>query len=141
LRLEIVAQFSLHADAIATKRDLAELAELEVTLMREHAKTQERILRSDERISQSNERISASEAQLSSEINSVKLKISEMNEQLNLKIAESSAQLNLKLSQSNERIAERHTRIAETKTETVKWTLGFMAVQTGILFAAIKFAA
>ncbi len=134
LRLEIVAQFSLHADAMATKRDLAEL---EVTLMREHAKTQERISRSDERISQTNERISqtnerisASEARLSSEINSVKLKISEMNEQLNLK-----------LSQSNERIAETHTRIAETKTETLKWTLGFMVAQTGILFAAIKFAA
>ncbi len=120
LRSEIVAQFSLHAEAMATKRDLTEL---EMKLMREHATTQERI-------SQTNERISISEARLSSEIYSV-----------NLKIAELSTQLNLKISQSNERIAETHSRIAETKTETLKWTLGFMVAQTGILFAAIKFAA
>jgi hypothetical protein len=138
LRLEIDGRYLLHAETIATKRDLLEL---ETKLMHEHDKTQERISRSDERISQTNERISISEVRLSSEINSVKLKIFEMNEQLNLKIAELSTQLNLKISQSNERIAETHTRIAETKTETLKWTLGFMVAQTGILFAAITFAA
>ncbi len=70
----------------------------------------------------------------------MKLKISEMNEQLNLKIAESNAHLNLKLSESAERIAQTHTRIAQTKTETLKWTLGFMVAQAGIFFAAVKFA-
>jgi hypothetical protein len=83
LRVEIDGRIALSVQNLATTRDLKEL---EVRLIQEHSKTQDRI------------------------------------------------------SQSNERIAETHTRIAETKTETLKWTLGFMVAQTGILFAAIKFA-
>lgn len=109
LREEIDARYSLHAQVIATKRDLAEL---ELKLMKEHART-------NERISQSNERISQLETSLRSEINEVKLKIAE----------------------SNERIANIGAQIAESKVETLKWTAGFMLAQSGMLFAAIKYAA
>ena len=106
---EIDARYSLHAQVIVTKRDLAEL---ELKLMREHART-------NERISLCNERISSLETSLRSEINDV----------------------NLKIADSNERIAKIGVQIAESKVETLKWTAGFMLAQSGMLFAAIKYAA
>jgi hypothetical protein len=99
LRQEIDGRYSLHAQVLATKRDLADV---ELKIMNSQTQMQERI--------------SNLETGLRNEINDVKLK----------------------LGQTNERIADTHFRIAESSRDTLKWILGFMVAQTGMLLAVFK---
>ncbi len=54
-------RYSLHAQVLATKRDLADL---ELKLMREMSQSSERIAQTNERVSQTNERIAQLETRL-----------------------------------------------------------------------------
>ena len=96
-------RYSLHAQVLATKRDLADL---EVKLVREMA---QRIDQTNERISQSNERISQMELSLRADIHDTRLGIAKVYE-----------------------------RVAESKSEIIKWNLGALIALAGMLIAVIK---
>lgn len=102
-------RYAVHASQLAMKSDLAEL-KLEV--MRELTKINDRISQCNERISQCSERISQSNERIS--------------------------QTHERISQTNERVSSTDARIAEMKAELIKWMLGAMVAQTGLLIAAMR---
>ncbi len=110
LERDIVERYSLHAQVLATKRDLADL---EIRIMREMAQrndqTNERISQSNERVSQTNERISHMEVALRSDINETRLSIAKLFE-----------------------------RVAESKSEIIKWNLGALIAVAGVFLAFSK---
>lgn len=125
LQREIDAHYGLHSQVLATKRDLAEF---ELKIAKEAGLTQERIAEVEMSL-----RIKI--AELDSKLST---KLAELDTKLSARIAELDTKLSAKIAESNERIALTHSRIAEAKNETLRWTLGFMVAQTGILFAAFK---
>jgi hypothetical protein len=104
------ARYSLHAQVLATKRDLAEL---ETRLVREIGETRERIAAVDARL----DRTSTS---LDGRIEAMGAGI----ETMDARIDASGAALAM--------------RIAETKTGLLKWTLGALTAQTALLLSAMK---
>ncbi|MFN9776070.1 MAG: hypothetical protein ACK54X_26090 [Burkholderiales bacterium] len=97
------ARYSLHAQVLATKRDLAEL---ETRLVREIGETRERIAAIDARLDRTSTSLDA------------------RIEAMDARIDASSAALAM--------------RIAETKTDLLKWTLGALTAQTARLLSAMK---
>jgi DNA anti-recombination protein RmuC len=97
------ARYSLHAQVLATKRDLAEL---ETRLVREIGETRERIAAIDARLDRTSTSLDA------------------RIEAMDARIDASSAALAM--------------RIAETKTDLLKWTLGALTAQTALLLSAMK---
>ena len=85
-------RYSLHAEVLATKRDLADL---KLKLVRE--------------MGQTNERISKLEVGLRADINETKLGIAKV-----------------------------YQRVAESKSEIIKWNLGALIALAGMLIAFIK---
>jgi hypothetical protein len=114
----IDARYSLHAQVLATKRDLAEL---ETRLAREIGACRERIAAGDARINEVNAglvgRINEANANLAGRIN-------EVNANLSGRINEVNANLS--------------ARIAESKTELLKWMLGALTAQTALLAGIVK---
>lgn len=72
-------RYSLHAQVLATKRDLADL---ELKLMREMSRSSERIAQTNERVSQTNERISQTNE-----------RIAQLETRLRVDIAESKSEI------------------------------------------------
>ncbi len=103
LERDIVERYSLHAQVLATKRDLSDL---EIRIMREMAQRNDQ---TNERISQSNERVSHLEVALRSDINETRLGIAKVYE-----------------------------RVAESKSEIIKWNLGALIAVAGVFLAFSK---
>jgi hypothetical protein len=108
------ARYSLHAQVLATKRDLAEM---ETRLMREVGESRERIAALDVRMTGVDARVERTEATLGARIQDV------------------NAALHARIDASNAALA---ARIAETKTDLLKWTLGALTAQTALLLSAIR---
>ena len=53
-------------------------------------------------------------------------------------LAETQTRLMREIGESRERIASLAARIAETKTDLLKWTLGALTAQTALLLSAMK---
>ncbi len=114
----IDARCSLHAQVLATKRDLAEM---ETRLVREIAESRERIAALDARSNESTSLLNG--------------RINEAVVSLNARLAESSAALNARITETNAALT---ARLAETKSEILRWTLGAFTAQTALLLSAMK---
>ena len=100
----------LHAQVLATKRDVAEL---QVAITERIAGSNERIAGTNARIAETNERIAGLDLRLSA------------------RIAELDTRLSARLAATNE-------RIAETKVDLVRWMLGALTAQTALILGATK---
>jgi hypothetical protein len=82
------------------------------------------------------------EAITQQEIRRLEFKIAETSSNLELKIAETSSNLELKIAETSSnlelKIAEVKTQIAQSKAEILKWMVGFLLAQTGIIAALVK---
>lgn len=118
-------RFGLHAQVLATKRDVAEL----------QAAITDRIAHSNERIARSNERIAELDRSLSGRIaeldRSLSGRIAELDRNLSGRIAELDTRM-------TSRIAATHERIAETKVDLVRWMLAALTAQTALILGAFK---
>jgi hypothetical protein len=110
----IDSRYGLHAQVLATKRDLAE--------------TQTRLMRE---IGESRERIAA----LAASAIAIDGRIDRMEASLGARIQDVNAALHARIDASNASLA---ARIAETKTDLLKWTLGALTAQTALLLSAMK---
>jgi DNA anti-recombination protein RmuC len=125
----IDGRYALHAQVLATKRDLAEL---ETRLTREIGACRERIAAGDARINEANAglvgRINEINASLTGRINEVNTsltgRINEVNASLGARIAEVNANLS--------------ARLAESKAELLKWMLAALTAQTALLAGLFK---
>ena len=111
-------RYSLHAQVLATKRDLAEL---ETRLTREIGACRERIAAGDARINEVNAGLVG--------------RINEVNASLAGRINEVNASLAGRINEVNAKLA---ARIAESKTELLKWMLAALGAQTALLAGVVK---
>lgn len=107
-------RFGLHAQVLATRRDVAEL----------QAAITDRIADSNERIARSNERIAELDRSVSG-------RIAELDRGLSGRIAELDTRLTSRIATTNE-------RIAETKVDLVRWMLAALTAQTALILGAFK---
>jgi predicted nucleic acid-binding Zn-ribbon protein len=137
-------RFGLHAQVLATKRDVVEL---QAKIVDRIADSNERIARTNERvaeldrslsgrIAETHERIAALDRDLSGRIADVDLRLSGRIVELDRSLSGRIAELDRSLSG---RIAATHERIAETKADLVKWTLAALTAQTALILGAFKF--
>jgi hypothetical protein len=111
-------RYSLHAQVLATKRDLAEL---ETRLAREIGACRERIAAGDARINEVNAGLTG--------------RINEVNANLSGRINEVNANL---IGRINEVNANLSARIAESKTDLLKWMLAALTAQSALLAGIVK---
>ncbi|MCA3180413.1 MAG: hypothetical protein O9345_15255 [Burkholderiaceae bacterium] len=104
------ARYSLHAQVLATKRDLSEL---ETRLVSEIGETRERIAAVDARLDRT-------PASLDARVEATGARIETMDARMEASSAALAA------------------RIAETKADLLKWTLGALSAQTALLLSAIE---
>ncbi|MCZ8106384.1 MAG: hypothetical protein O9345_08675 [Burkholderiaceae bacterium] len=107
-------RFGLHAQVLATKRDVAEL----------QAAITDRIADSNERIARTNERVAELDRSLSG-------RLAELDRNLSGRLAELDRNLSARIAATNE-------RIAETRADLVKWTLAALTAQTALILGAFK---
>lgn len=122
-------RYSLHAQVLATKRDLAEL---ETRLAREIGACRERIAAGDARINEVNAGLIGRINEVNANLNG---RISEVNANLNGRISEIDANLAGQISEVNANLS---ARVAESKTELLKWMLGALTAQTALLAGIFK---
>jgi DNA anti-recombination protein RmuC len=118
-------RFGLHAQVLATKRDVAEL----------QAAITDRIADSNERIARTNERVAELDRSLSG-------RLAELDRNLSGRLAELDRNLSGRLAELDRnlsaRIAATNERIAETRADLVKWTLAALTAQTALILGAFK---
>ena len=136
-------RFGLHAQVLATKRDVAEL---QAAITDRIADSNERIARTNERVAEldrglpgriadTHERIAALDRDLSGRIADVNLRLSSRIVELDRSLSGRLAELDRSLSG---RIAATNERIAETKSDLAKWTLAALTAQTALILGAFK---
>jgi septal ring factor EnvC (AmiA/AmiB activator) len=103
-------RYGLHAQVLATKRDVAEL---NASLGREIAQTKVEIAETRAEIAETRAEIARTRAELKRDI----------------------AELETRLSRD---IAATNARIAETKADLTRWMLGALTAQTALLLGAMK---
>lgn len=122
-------RFSLHAQVLATKRDVAEL----------QAAVTERIADTNERIARTNERIAALDGSLSARIasldGSLSARIGAVDGSLSARIAVLEGSLAVRIAALDGSVS---ARIAETRADLVKWMLGALTAQTALILGALK---
>ncbi|MCA3180189.1 MAG: hypothetical protein ACK5XG_06665 [Burkholderiales bacterium] len=118
-------RFGLHAQVLATKRDVAEL----------QAAITDRIADSNERIARTNERVAELDRSLSGRLaeldRSLSGRLAELDRNLSGRLAELDRNLSARIAATNE-------RIAETRADLVKWTLAALTAQTALILGAFK---
>ena len=107
-------RFGLHAQVLATQRDVAELR---AAITDRIADSNERIAKTNERIARTNERIAEVDRSLSG-------RIAELDRSLSGRIAELARDLS--------------ARIAETRVDLVRWMLAALTAQTALILGAFK---
>jgi DNA anti-recombination protein RmuC len=136
----IDGRYGLHAQVLATKRDLAEL---ETRLTREIGACREPIAAGDARISEVNAgltgRINEVNAGLTGRINELNAnltgRINELNANLTGRINEVNANLGARIAEVNANLS---ARLAESRTELLKWMLAAVTAQTALLAGLFK---
>lgn len=122
-------RFGLHAQVLATKRDLAEL---QAAMLRETTAAEQRlageIARSNERIARTEERIAALDQRTSGGFTT-------FDERMTARFAAADERMTAGFAAADERIA---ARIAETKSELVRWMLAALTAQTALLVGAMR---
>lgn len=140
-------RYGLHAQVIATKRDVAEI----------QAKLVDRIAESNERIARTNERIAELDRSLSGRIveldRALSGRLAELDRTLSGRLAELDLALSGRLAELDRtlsgrlaeldralsgRIAATNERIAESKADLAKWMLGALTAQTALILGAFK---
>ena len=129
-------RFGLHAQVLATRRDVAEL---QAAITDRIADSNERIARSNERIAELDRSVSGRIAELDRGLSG---RIAELDTRLTSRIAELDrglaghiAELDTRLTS---RIATTNERIAETKVDLVRWMLAALTAQTALILGAFK---
>jgi hypothetical protein len=147
LERAIDERFGLHAQVLATKRDVAEL---QVTITRQIAESNERIAGTNERIAETNERIAALDGSVSIRIaaleGSVSTRIAALDGSVSARIAALDGNVSARIAALDGNVSARiaaldgsvSARIAETKADLVKWMLGALTAQTALILGALK---
>ncbi len=107
-------RYSLHAQILATKRDVAEL---ETRLTRDLAELGARLTRD---VAECNARIAETRSSLAADVAECSTRVTEARSSLSVGIAECNA------------------RIAEARTDLTRWMLAALTAQTALIIGAIK---
>jgi len=118
-------RYGLHAQLLATKRDVAEFS---ASLGRETAQTKVAIAETRAELGRE---IAETRAELGREIAETRAQIAQTRAELKRDIAE----LETRLSKD---IAATNARIAKTKADLTRWMLGALTAQTALLLGAMK---
>jgi len=124
-------RYSLHAQVLATKRDVAEL---ETRLVREIAERDARLTRE---LAETHGRLEARITQIVGRIAEVDGRIAEVDGRIT-QVEGRIAQIEGRITRIEGRLGRIEVRIAETKADLIKWTLGALTAQTALLLGAIK---
>jgi uncharacterized protein involved in exopolysaccharide biosynthesis len=136
-------RFGLHAQVLATKRDVAEL---QAAITDRIADSNERIAATNERIAATNERIAGLDRDLSGRIAELDRDLSGRIAATNERIAGLDRSLSGRIAELDRslsgRIAELDRslsgRLADTRVDLVRWMLAALTAQTALILGAFK---
>ena len=118
-------RFGLHAQVLATKRDVAEL----------QAAITDRIADSNERIAATNERIAATNERIAGLDRSLSGRIAELDRSLSGRTAELDRSLSGRIAELDRSLSG---RLADTRVDLVRWMLAALTAQTALILGAFK---